>query len=91
MCSYLTGVSRKFNNSSSRRDPFNRSKNGKMAYYVNEDMSISSKSIKTIEYYVLKFFKHKYKRRIAWCDICENKFKTIVKGKKIIINCPVCN
>ena len=90
MSEYFIGVSRKFTNSSSRRNPFNRSKNGKVAFYVSESLSVKSKKIKNSTYYLYKYFKPRYKRRIAWCTNCENKFKAICKNGQVITACPNC-
>ncbi len=90
MSEYFIGVSRKFTNSSSRRNPFNRSKNGKVAFYVSESISIRSKRVNTFTYFLYKWFKPRYKRRIAWCTNCENKFQALCKNGKVVIACPNC-
>ena len=90
MSLYFIGVSKTYNNVRKRVDPFNRPKNAKMAFYVLPSGSISKKRIKTITYYVYKYFKPRYKRRIAWCTNCENKFQAICKNEKVISECPNC-
>ena len=87
---FFIGVSKTFNNVRKRNNPFNRSKNGKMAFYVLPSGTISKKRIKTVTYYLYKYFKPRYQRRIAWCTTCQNKFKSICKNGKIITECPNC-
>ena len=87
---YFVGVSKTFNNVSKRNDPFNRSKNGKMAFYVLSSGSITKKRVNTLTYFLYKWLKPRYKQRIAWCTNCENKFKAICKNEKVVTECPYC-
>ncbi|MEO2148209.1 MAG: hypothetical protein ABGW56_04015, partial [Flavobacteriaceae bacterium] len=72
------------------RNPFNGHKGTKMAYFISESFSLSSKTVGTFTYFLYKFFKPRYKRRTAWCTNCENKFKAICKNGKVVIACPNC-
>ena len=90
MSLYFIGVSKTFSNVSKRRNLFNRSKPLSMAFYVSESFRVSSKKVKTSTYYLYKYFKPRYKRRIAWCTNCENKFQAICKNEKVISECPNC-
>ena len=90
MTMYFIGVSKTFSNVSKRRNLFNRSKPLSVAFYVSESFRVSSKKVKTSTYYLYKYFKPRYKRRIAWCTNCENKFKSICKNGKVITECPNC-
>ena len=87
---YYIGVSKTFNNVRKRNNPFSKSKPVSMAFYVSESFRIKSKRIKTFTYYIYKYFKPRYKRRIAWCTDCENKFQSLVKNGKVITACPNC-
>ena len=87
---YFVGVSKTFNNVSKRNDPFNRSKNGKMAFYVLPSGSLNKKRVSSFKFYLYKYFKPRFKRRIAWCTNCENKFQAICKNEKVISECPNC-
>ena len=87
---YFVGVYRTFNNVSKRNNPLSQSKNAKMAFYVLPSGSITKKRIKTVTYYLYKYFKPRYKQRIAWCTSCENKFKALVKNGQVITECPNC-
>ena len=87
---YFVGVSKTFNNVSKRNNPFNRSKNAQMAFFILPSGSVSKKRINTVTYYLYKYFKPRYKRRIAWCTNCENKFKAICKNGQVITECPNC-
>ena len=90
MSMYFVGVSKTFNNVSKRNNPFNRSKNGKMAFYVLPSGSLNKKRINSLTYYLYKYFKPRFKRRIAWCTNCENKFPSICKNGQVITACPNC-
>ena len=90
MSLYFIGVSKTFSNVSKRRNLLNRSKPLSMAFYVSESLSVKSKKIKNSTYYFYKYFKPRYKRRIAWCTNCENKFKAICKNGQVVTECPNC-
>ena len=87
---YYIGVSKTFNNISKRNNPFNRSKPVSMAFYVSESISVRSKRVNTLTYFLYKWLKPRYKQRVAWCTNCENKFKAICKNEKVITDCPNC-
>ena len=90
MSLYFIGVSKTYNNVRKRVDPFNRPKNAKMAFYVLPSGSVSKKRISSFKFYLYKYFKPRFKRRIAWCTNCENKFQAICKNEKVISECPNC-
>ena len=90
MSLYYIGVSKTFNNVRKRNNPLSQSKPVSMAFYVSESFRVKSKRIKTSTYYLYKYFKPRYKRRIAWCTNCESKFPSLVKNEKVITECPNC-
>ena len=87
---FFIGVSKTFNNVSKRNNPLSQSKNAQMAFFILPSGSLNKKRVNSFTYYLYKYFKPRYKRRIAWCTNCENKFKAICKNGQVITECPNC-
>ena len=89
MTMYYIGSSRTFNNVSSRVNTRTRPKNRFMAFYVSESLFVQSEVISKTQFYLNKL-KQKCKRRKVYCLECGNSYTSVIKGSKIITDCPVC-
>ena len=90
MSMYLVGVSHTFNNYKARRADPTRDRKRKMAFYVSESGHIHSEVIGFWEFYFKKYFVKKWRRRKAFCFICQNFFEALVKSNKDEVECPNC-
>ena len=87
---YLTGVSKTYSNVSSRVNTRYKPKTNQMAFYITESGSFKSKNISKMQYYYLKYFKRKWKKRKFICTECGNIFQGLIKSSKDEIECPNC-
>ena len=86
---YYIGVSRKYSNVSSRINTRTRPKGLFVANYVSESLHFKQKTISKGIFYLFKLRK-KCKRRKVYCLECGNSYTSVIKGSKIITDCPVC-
>ena len=89
MSSYFLGVSRKYNNSSKGIRTRTRPKGSFVANYVSESLHFEQKIISKSKFHLFKLRK-KCKRRKVYCLECGNSYTAVIKGSKIITDCPVC-
>ena len=89
MSMFFIGVSRKYNNCNSRIGVRTRPKGLFVANYVSESLHFEQKTISKSKFHLFKLRK-KCKRRKVYCLECGNSYTSVVKGSKIITDCPVC-
>ena len=88
---YFVNVSKAYNNASGRYATRRKSKNGRFAYFYDEDQKIHRQRITKFEYFIFKYLKTKYKKNKFCCETCGNTFTGIIKKHKDQIECPYCN
>lgn len=87
---FLISVSKTFNNYNGRATYRRKPKNGRFAYFLDENQKIHKRKLTKLEYFIFKYLKTKYKKNKFLCQICRNTFSGIVKKHKDQIDCPYC-